>query len=163
MDALDSYIPQPKRETDKPFLMPVEDVFSITGRGTVATGRIEKGKIKVGEEVSLIGFNSDKKTVITGVEMFRKLLDDGQAGDNVGLLLRGVEKNEIERGMVLGKPGSSTPHTQFKAEVYVLKKEEGGRHTPFFNGYRPQFYFRTTAATGSIKLPAGPDVVRPGA
>jgi elongation factor Tu len=139
MDALDSYIPQPKRETDKPFLMPVEDVFSITGRGTVATGRIEKGKIKVGEEVALIGFNSDKKTVITGVEMFRKLLDDGQAGDNVGLLLRGINKEDVERGMVLAKTGSITPHTKFNAEVYVLTKEEGGRHTPFFKGYRPQF------------------------
>src|SRR5467141_2581992 len=147
MDALDTYIPQPKRETDKPFLMPVEDVFSITGRGTVATGRIEKGKIKVGEEVSLIGFNSDKKTVITGVEMFRKLLDDGQAGDNVGLLLRGINKEDVERGMVLAKPGSITPHTNFNAEVYVLTKEEGGRHTPFFKGYRPQFFFRTTDVT----------------
>src|SRR5947209_8545167 len=144
MDALDSYIPQPKREVDKPFLMPVEDVFSITGRGTVATGRIERGVIKVGEEVALIGFNSEKKTVITGVEMFRKLLDDGQAGDNVGLLLRGIDKEEIERGMVLAKSGTITPHTHYMAEVYVLTKEEGGRHTPFFNGYRPQFYFRTT-------------------
>src|SRR6187397_883714 len=162
MDALDSYIPQPKRETDKPFLMPVEDVFSITGRGTVATGRIEKGKIKVGEEVSLIGFNSDKKTVITGVEMFRKLLDDGQAGDNVGLLLRGIDKNDVERGMVLAKTGSITPHTKFNAEVYVLTKEEGGRHTPFFKGYRPQFYFRTTDVTGSVELPEGMEMVMPG-
>src|SRR5881409_1430956 len=162
MDALDSYIPQPKRETDKPFLMPVEDVFSITGRGTVATGRIEKGKIKVGEEVSLIGFNSDKKTVIAGVEMFRKLLDDGQAGDNVGLLLRGIDKNDVERGMVLAKPGSITPHTKFNAEVYVLTKEEGGRHTPFFKGYRPQFYFRTTDVTGSVELPEGMEMVMPG-
>jgi elongation factor Tu len=162
MDALDSYIPQPKRETDKPFLMPVEDVFSITGRGTVATGRIEKGKIKVGEEVALIGFNSDKKTVITGVEMFRKLLDDGQAGDNVGLLLRGINKEDVERGMVLAKTGSITPHTKFNAEVYVLTKEEGGRHTPFFKGYRPQFYFRTTDVTGSVELPEGMEMVMPG-
>ncbi|HXG69200.1 MAG TPA: elongation factor Tu, partial [Gemmatimonadaceae bacterium] len=150
MDVLDTYIPQPVREIDKPFIMPVEDVFSITGRGTVATGRIEKGKIKVGEEVSLIGFNSDKKTVITGVEMFRKLLDDGQAGDNVGLLLRGIAKEDVERGMVLAKTGSIKPHTLFSAEVYVLTKEEGGRHTPFFKGYRPQFYFRTTDVTGSV-------------
>ena len=162
MDALDSYIPQPVRETEKPFLMPVEDVFSITGRGTVATGRIEKGKIKVGEEVSLIGFNSDKKTVITGVEMFRKLLDDGQAGDNVGLLLRGLAKEEVERGMVLAKTGSITPHTKFNAEVYVLTKDEGGRHTPFFKGYRPQFYFRTTDVTGSCELPEGMEMVMPG-
>jgi len=162
LDALDSYIPEPKREVDKPFLMPVEDVFSITGRGTVATGRIERGKIKVGEEVALVGFGSEKKTVVTGVEMFRKLLDDGQAGDNVGLLLRGVEKNDIERGMVLAKPGSVTPHTHFEAEVYVLRKEEGGRHTPFFKGYRPQFYFRTTDVTGSVELPAGVEMVMPG-
>src|SRR5258706_1018879 len=161
MDALDSYIPQPKRETEKPFLMPVEDVFSITGRGTVATGRIERGKIKVGEEVALIGFNSDKKTVITGVEMFRKLLDDGQAGDNVGLLLRGINKEDVERGMVLAKPGSITPHTNFNAEVYVLTKEEGGRHTPFFKGYRPQFFFRTTDVTGSVELPEGMEMVMP--
>jgi elongation factor Tu len=160
--ALDSYIPQPVRETDKPFLMPVEDVFSITGRGTVATGRIEKGKIKVGEEIALVGFGSDKKSVVTGVEMFRKLLDDGQAGDNVGLLLRGLEKNDIERGMVLAKPGSVTPHTKFHAEVYVLTKEEGGRHTPFFKGYRPQFYFRTTDVTGNCELPAGVEMVMPG-
>ena len=144
LDALDASIPEPKREVDKPFLMPVEDVFSITGRGTVATGRIERGRVKVGEEVQLVGFNAEKKTTVTGVEMFRKLLDDGQAGDNVGLLLRGVEKTEIERGMVLAKPGSITPHTKFKAEVYVLSKEEGGRHTPFFTNYRPQFYFRTS-------------------
>ncbi|HEX6533544.1 MAG TPA: elongation factor Tu, partial [Gemmatimonadaceae bacterium] len=144
MDALDSYIPEPKREIDKPFLMPVEDVFSITGRGTVATGRIERGVVKVGDEIALVGFGSDKKTVVTGVEMFRKLLDEGQAGDNVGLLLRGIGKDEIERGMVLSKPGAITPHTHYLAEVYVLTKEEGGRHTPFFNGYRPQFYFRTT-------------------
>ena len=162
MDALDNYIPQPKREVDKPFLMPVEDVFSITGRGTVATGRIERGVIKVGEEVALIGFNSDKKTVVTGVEMFRKLLDDGQAGDNVGLLLRGIAKEEIERGMVLAKSGTITPHTHYMAEVYVLTKEEGGRHTPFFNGYRPQFYFRTTDVTGSVKLPEGTEMVMPG-
>ena len=148
MDALDSYIPQPVRETEKPFIMPVEDVFSITGRGTVATGRIERGIVKVGEEVALIGFNADKKTVVTGVEMFRKLLDEGRAGDNVGLLLRGIAKEEVERGMVLAKPGSITPHTNFLAEVYVLTKEEGGRHTPFFKGYRPQFFFRTTDVTG---------------
>jgi len=160
--ALDSYIPVPKREVDKPFLMPVEDVFSITGRGTVATGRIERGTIKVGEEVALVGFGSDKKTVVTGVEMFRKLLDDGQAGDNVGLLLRGIGKDEVERGMVLAKPGSITPHTHYLAEVYVLTKEEGGRHTPFFNGYRPQFYFRTTDVTGSVKLPEGTEMVMPG-
>jgi elongation factor Tu len=162
MDALDSYIPQPKRDIEKPFLMPVEDVFSITGRGTVATGRIERGQVKVGEEVALIGFNSDKKTVVTGVEMFRKLLDSGEAGDNVGLLLRGVDKNDIERGMVLAKPGSITPHTKFTAEVYVLTKEEGGRHTPFFKGYRPQFYFRTTDVTGSVELPEGMEMVMPG-
>jgi elongation factor Tu len=162
MDVLDSYIPEPKRDVDKPFLMPVEDVFSITGRGTVATGRIERGRVKVGEEVALVGFNSDKKTVVTGVEMFRKLLDDGQAGDNVGLLLRGVGKEDIERGMVLSKPGSITPHTKFQAEVYVLTKEEGGRHTPFFKGYRPQFYFRTTDVTGSVELPEGMEMVMPG-
>jgi elongation factor Tu len=162
MEALDSYIPEPKREVDKPFLMPVEDVFSITGRGTVATGRIERGIVKVQEEVALVGFNSDKKTVVTGVEMFRKLLDEGRAGDNVGLLLRGVDKNDIERGMVLAKPGSITPHTKFNAEVYVLTKEEGGRHTPFFKGYRPQFYFRTTDVTGSVELPEGMEMVMPG-
>jgi elongation factor Tu len=161
-DALDTFIPQPVRETEKPFLMPVEDVFSITGRGTVATGRIERGVVKVGEEVAVVGFNSAKKTVVTGVEMFRKLLDQGQAGDNVGLLLRGVEKHEIERGMVLAKGGSITPHTHFEAEVYVLTKEEGGRHTPFFKGYRPQFYFRTTDVTGSVELPAGVEMVMPG-
>jgi elongation factor Tu len=160
--ALDTFIKEPVREIDKPFLMPVEDVFSITGRGTVATGRIERGKIKVQEEVALVGFGSEKKSVVTGVEMFRKLLDDGQAGDNVGLLLRGVEKNEIERGMVLAKPGSITPHTKFEAEVYVLTKEEGGRHTPFFKGYRPQFYFRTTDVTGNVELPAGVEMVMPG-
>jgi elongation factor Tu len=160
--ALDTFIPQPVRETEKPFLMPVEDVFSITGRGTVATGRIERGVVKVGEEVQVVGFNSEKKTVVTGVEMFRKLLDQGQAGDNVGLLLRGVEKHEIERGFVLAKGGSISPHTQFEAEVYVLTKEEGGRHTPFFKGYRPQFYFRTTDVTGSVELPAGVEMVMPG-
>ncbi|MEA2714708.1 MAG: elongation factor Tu, partial [Gemmatimonadales bacterium] len=162
LDALDTYIPQPKREIDKPFLMPVEDVFSITGRGTVATGRIERGIVKVGEEVALVGFGATKKTVVTGVEMFRKLLDQGEAGDNVGLLLRGIEKNEIERGMVLAKPGSITPHAHFEAEVYVLTKEEGGRHTPFFKGYRPQFFFRTTDVTGSVELPAGVEMVMPG-
>ena len=161
-DALDTYIPEPIRETDKPFLMPVEDVFSITGRGTVATGRIERGKCKVGEELEFVGYNSTKKTIVTGVEMFRKLLDSGMAGDNVGLLLRGVDKNEIERGMVLAKPGSVKPHTEFEAEVYVLGKDEGGRHTPFFKGYRPQFYFRTTDVTGSCELPAGVEMVMPG-
>ena len=161
-NALDTYIPEPVRETDKPFLMPVEDVFSITGRGTVATGRVERGKVKAGEEVQLVGFGAEKKTVVTSVETFRKVLEDGQAGDNVGLLLRGVEKNEIERGMVLAKPGSITPHTKFEAEVYVLTKEEGGRHTPFFKGYRPQFYFRTTDVTGSVELPAGVEMVMPG-
>jgi len=164
MDAVDSWIPQPERAVDKPFLMPVEDVFSITGRGTVATGRIERGIIKVGEEVELVGLSAEKgkKTVVTGVEMFRKLLDEGQAGDNVGLLLRGVKKEEIERGMVLAKSGSINPHKKFKAEVYVLSKEEGGRHTPVFNGYRPQFYFRTTDVTGSATLPAGVEMVMPG-
>jgi elongation factor Tu len=162
MDAIDSYIPEPVRDTDKPFLMPVEDVFSITGRGTVATGRIERGIVKVGEEVEMIGLGAQKKTVVTGVEMFRKLLDEGRAGDNVGLLLRGVAKEEIERGMVLAKPGSIKPHTKFKAEVYVLTKEEGGRHTPFFKGYRPQFYFRTTDVTGSVELPEGVEMVMPG-
>jgi elongation factor Tu len=160
--ALDSYIPEPVREKDQPFLMPVEDVFSITGRGTVATGRIDRGVVKVGEEVAVVGFSSDKKTVVTGVEMFRKLLDQGEAGDNVGLLLRGVAKEEIERGMVLAKPGSITPHTKFEAEVYVLTKEEGGRHTPFFKGYRPQFYFRTTDVTGNVELPEGMEMVMPG-
>ena len=162
LNALDKNIPVPKREIDKPFLMPVEDVFSITGRGTVATGRIDRGKIKVGEEVEMVGFGTDKKTVVTGVEMFRKLLDEGQAGDNVGLLLRGIEKDQIERGMVLAKPGSIKPHTHFEAEVYVLTKEEGGRHTPFFKGYRPQFYFRTTDVTGNVELPAGVEMVMPG-
>jgi elongation factor Tu len=160
--ALDSYIPVPERDVDKPFLMPVEDVFSITGRGTVATGRIERGKVKVGEEVELVGLGADRKTVVTGVEMFRKLLDEGMAGDNVGLLLRGVDKDEIERGMVLSKTGSVLPHTHFEAEVYVLTKDEGGRHTPFFKGYRPQFYFRTTDVTGSVELPGGVEMVMPG-
>ena len=160
--AIDTFIPEPKRDIDKPFLMPVEDVFSITGRGPVATGRVERGIVKVGEEVQLVGFGAEKKTVVTGVEAFRKLLDEGRAGDNVGLLLRGVEKTEIERGMVLAKPGSIPPHTQFEAEVYVLTKEEGGRHTPFFKGYRPQFYFRTTDVTGSVELPAGVEMVMPG-
>jgi len=162
MDAVDSYIPTPIREVDKPFLMPVEDVFSITGRGTVATGRIERGIVKVNEEIEIVGFGLQKKTTCTGVEMFRKLLDEGRAGDNVGLLLRGVDKNEIERGMVLAKPGSITPHTKFHAQIYVLKKEEGGRHTPFFTGYRPQFYFRTTDVTGSLYLPEGKEMVLPG-
>ena len=162
MDAIDSYIPQPERAIDRPFLMPVEDVFSITGRGTVATGRIERGVVKVQEEVELVGMGVSRKTVVTGVEMFRKLLDEGQAGDNVGLLLRGVAKDEIQRGMVLAKSGSIQPHTKFKAEVYVLSKEEGGRHTPFFNGYRPQFYFRTTDVTGAAHLPEGVEMVMPG-
>jgi elongation factor Tu len=161
-NAIDTFIPEPKREIDKPFLMPVEDVFTITGRGTVATGRVDRGKVKVGEEVQLVGFGAEKKAVVTGVETFRKLLDEGHAGDNVGLLLRGVDKKEIERGMVLAKPGSIKPHTKFNGEVYVLTKEEGGRHTPFFNGYRPQFYFRTTDVTGSIQLPAGTEMVMPG-
>ena len=161
-DALDTYIPEPIRETDKPFLMPVEDVFSITGRGTVATGRIERGIVKVQDEVQLVGFGAEKKAVVTGVEMFRKLLDSGMAGDNVGLLLRGVDKAEIERGMVLAKPGSVKPHTEFESEVYVLGKDEGGRHTPFFKGYRPQFYFRTTDVTGSCELPAVVEMVMPG-
>ncbi|HPR88493.1 MAG TPA: elongation factor Tu [bacterium] len=162
MEAVDNYIPQPAREIDKPFLMPVEDVFSITGRGTVGTGRIERGHIKVGEEVEIIGLGLKKKSVCTGVEMFRKLLDEGQAGDNVGLLLRGVEKDELARGQVIVKPGSIHPHTKFEGEVYVLSKEEGGRHTPFFDGYRPQFYFRTTDVTGSMKLPEGVEMVMPG-
>ena len=162
MDALDGYIPEPERDIVKPFLMPVEDVFSITGRGTVGTGRIERGKVVVGEEVELVGLGAEKKTVVTGVEMFRKLLDEGMAGDNVGLLLRGIEKDELERGMVLAKPGSVTPHTKFDAEVYVLTKDEGGRHTPFFKGYRPQFYFRTTDVTGNVELPEGVEMVMPG-
>ncbi len=162
LEACDSFIPEPERDIDRPFLMPVEDVFSITGRGTVGTGRIERGIIKVSDEVDIIGMGLHKKTVCTGVEMFRKLLDEGQAGDNAGLLLRGVDKNELKRGMVLAKPGSITPHTKFKASVYVLKKDEGGRHTPFFNGYRPQFYFRTTDVTGVATLPAGTEMVMPG-
>jgi len=162
MEALDSYIPEPKRDKEKPFLMPIEDIFSITGRGTVATGRIERGQVKTGSEVELVGFRETRKTVVTGVEMFRKILDSGEAGDNVGLLLRGVDKEEVERGMVVAAPGSITPHRKFKGEVYVLSKEEGGRHTPFFNGYRPQFYFRTTDVTGTIKLPEGVEMVMPG-
>jgi len=162
LTALDKSIPIPQREVDKPFLMPVEDVFSITGRGTVATGRIERGKIKVGEEVEMVGFGTDKKAVVTGVEMFRKLLDEGQAGDNVGCLLRGIDKDDVQRGQVLAKPASIKPHKKFKAEVYVLTKEEGGRHTPYFNGYRPQFYFRTTDVTGVCTLPQGTEMVMPG-
>jgi elongation factor Tu len=160
--ALDEYIPVPERDVDKPFLMPVEDVFSITGRGTVPTGRVDRGKVHVGDEVELVGLGAHRKTVVTGVEMFRKTLDEGIAGDNIGVLLRGVDKDEIERGMVIAAPGSITPHTKFSGEVYVLKKEEGGRHTPFFNGYRPQFYFRTTDVTGTIKLPEGVEMVMPG-
>jgi len=162
MDAVDSYIPLPERAIDKPFLMPVEDIFSISGRGTVVTGRIERGIVKVGEEIEIIGLRPTVKKVVTGVEMFRKLLDQGQAGDNVGLLLRGVERKDVERGQVLAKPGSITPHTKFKAEVYILTKEEGGRHTPFFNGYRPQFYFRTTDVTGTAQLAEGAEMVMPG-
>jgi len=163
MEAVDRSIPTPQRETEKPFLMAVEDIFTITGRGTVATGRVERGKVKVGEEVEIVGLRPEsKRTVVTGIEMFRKTLDEAVAGDNVGVLLRGVEKEEIERGMVLAKPGSIKPHTKFKAEVYVLTKEEGGRHTPFFTGYRPQFYFRTTDVTGDIKLPDGVEMVMPG-
>jgi len=162
MEAVDTYIPQPAREVDKPFLMPVEDIFSISGRGTVATGRIERGQVKVGEEVEIVGIRPTRKTVVTGVEMFKKLLDSGMAGDNVGLLLRGVDRKEIERGQVISKPGSINPHTKFKAEVYVLTKEEGGRHTPFFSGYRPQFYFRTTDVTGVAQLPEGVEMVMPG-
>jgi len=162
LDAVDRYVPTPQRDIDKPFLMPVEDVFSISGRGTVVTGRVERGVVKVGEEVEIVGIHDTKKTVATGVEMFRKLLDEGRAGDNVGVLLRGTAKDEVERGMVLAKPGSITPHTKFKGEIYVLTKEEGGRHTPFFNGYRPQFYFRTTDVTGIAKLPEGVEMVMPG-
>ena len=162
MKALDEYIPMPKRDVDKDFLMPIEDVFSISGRGTVVTGRIERGIVKVSEEVEIVGFRETRKKVVTGVEMFKKLLDEGQAGDNVGVLLRGTERTDVERGMVLAKPGSIAPHTKFKAEVYVLSKEEGGRHTPFFNGYRPQFYFRTTDVTGSANLPEGVEMVMPG-
>src|ERR1700687_5843862 len=162
MAAVDSYIPQPKRETEKPFLMPVEDVFSISGRGTVVTGRVEKGKVRVGEEVEIVGFKDTTKTVVTGVEMFRKLLDEGQAGDNIGVLLRGLKREDVERGQVLARPGSITPHTNFEAEAYILTKEEGGRHTPFFTGYRPQFYFRTTDVTGAVELPEGTEMVMPG-
>ena len=162
LEALDTYIPQPEREVDKPFLMPVEDVFSITGRGTVGTGRIERGQVHVQEEIEIVGIRDTRKSVVTGVEMFRKILDEGQAGDNVGVLLRGVDKEELERGMVLAKPGSILPHRKFKGEVYVLTREEGGRHTPFFNGYRPQFYFRTTDVTGAVELPSGVEMVMPG-
>jgi len=162
VDALDAYIPEPKRDIDKPFLMPVEDVFSISGRGTVVTGRIERGIIKVGDEVEIVGIKPTVKTTVTGVEMFRKLLDQGQAGDNAGLLLRGTKREDVERGQVLCKPGTITPHTKFEAEVYCLSKEEGGRHTPFFKGYRPQFYFRTTDITGAVELPAGVEMVMPG-
>ena len=162
MDAVDKYVPVPERVTDKPFLMPIEDIFSIQGRGTVVTGRIETGICKVGEEMEIVGFRDTRKTVVTGVEMFKKLLDEGRAGDNVGLLLRGVDKDDVERGQVIAKPGTITPHTQFKGEVYVLSKEEGGRHTPFFKGYRPQFYFRTTDVTGVAELPAGTEMVMPG-
>jgi elongation factor Tu len=162
MDALDSFIPEPKREIEKPFLMPVEDVFTISGRGTVVTGRVERGIVKVGEEVEIVGYKDTVKTVVTGVEMFRKLLDEGRAGDNIGALLRGTKREDVERGQVLAKPGSITPHKKFMGEVYVLKKEEGGRHTPFFKGYRPQFYFRTTDVTGDVKLPDGMEMVMPG-
>jgi elongation factor Tu len=162
MDALDTYVPLPQREVDKPFLMPIEDVFSISGRGTVVTGRVDRGKVKVGEEIEIVGFRPTTKKVVTGVEMFRKLLDEGVAGDNIGVLLRGVEKDDVERGQVLAKPGSITPHTKFKAEVYILSKDEGGRHTPFFNGYRPQFYIRTTDVTGTLHLPEGVEMVMPG-
>ena len=162
MEAVDRYVPVPQREVDKPFLMPVEDIFTISGRGTVATGRVERGKVKVGEEIEIVGMRPTVKRVVTGVEMFRKLLDEGIAGDNVGLLLRGTEKEEVERGQVVAKPGSITPHTKFKAEAYILTKEEGGRHTPFFTGYRPQFYFRTTDVTGVAELPEGTEMVMPG-
>jgi elongation factor Tu len=162
LEAIDTYIPLPQRDVDKPFLLPVEDVFSITGRGTVGTGRVERGVVRVGDDVEIVGIRETRKTVVTGVEMFRKLLDQGQAGDNIGVLLRGIDKDDLERGMVLSKPGSITPHTKFKGEVYVLTKEEGGRHTPFFNGYRPQFYFRTTDVTGTVQLPEGVEMVMPG-
>jgi elongation factor Tu len=162
MEAVDSFVQEPVRDIDKPFLMPVEDVFTISGRGTVVTGRVERGVVKVGEEIEIVGFKATQKTVATGVEMFRKLLDEGQAGDNIGVLLRGTKREEVERGQVLAKPGSITPHTKFNAEAYVLTKEEGGRHTPFFNGYRPQFYFRTTDVTGVVKLPEGTEMVMPG-
>jgi elongation factor Tu len=162
MKAIDEFIPTPQRETEKPFLMSVEDIFSITGRGTVATGRVERGTVKVGDEVEIVGLRETRKSVVTGVEMFRKLLDRAEAGDNIGTLLRGIDKNDVERGMVLAKPGSITPHKKFKAEVYVLSKEEGGRHTPFFTGYRPQFYFRTTDVTGNLKLAEGVEMIMPG-
>jgi elongation factor Tu len=162
MDAVDAYVPEPKREIDKPFLMPIEDVFSISGRGTVVTGRVERGVIHVGDDVEIVGIRPTLKTVCTGVEMFRKLLDEGRAGDNIGVLLRGTKRDEVERGQVVAKPGSITPHTKFKAEVYILSKEEGGRHTPFFSGYRPQFYFRTTDVTGVLQLPEGVEMVMPG-
>src|SRR5499427_3489439 len=162
MEALDSYVPLPQREIDKPFLMAIEDVFSISGRGTVVTGRVDRGKVKVGEDVEIVGFKPTEKKVVTGVEMFRKLLDEGQAGDNIGVLLRGIKREEVERGQVLAKPGSIKPHTKFKGEVYILSKEEGGRHTPFFNGYRPQFYIRTTDVTGTLNLPEGVEMVMPG-
>jgi len=162
MEAVDNYIPTPKRDIDKPFLMPIEDVFSISGRGTVVTGRVERGKVKVGDEVEIVGLRPTQKTVVTGVEMFRKVLDEGVAGDNIGVLLRGIKREEVERGQVLAAPGTITPHTKFKGEVYVLTKEEGGRHTPFFSGYRPQFYFRTTDVTGTVKLPEGVEMVMPG-
>jgi elongation factor Tu len=162
MEALDTYIPMPQRDIEKPFMMPIEDVFSISGRGTVVTGRVERGKVKVGEEIEIVGYKATEKKVVTGVEMFRKLLDEGIAGDNIGVLLRGVEKEDVERGQVLAKPGSIKPHTKFKAEVYILSKEEGGRHTPFFNGYRPQFYIRTTDVTGTLQLPEGVEMVMPG-
>ena len=162
MAAVDSYIPQPERPKDRPFLMPIEDVFSISGRGTVVTGRIERGIVKVGDEVEIVGLKATTKTICTGVEMFRKLLDQGEAGDNIGVLLRGTKREDVERGQVLAKPGSITPHTKFKAEAYILTKEEGGRHTPFFSNYRPQFYFRTTDVTGSVKLPEGTEMVMPG-
>jgi len=162
MDAVDSYVPIPQREIEKPFLMPVEDIFTISGRGTVATGRVERGKVKVGEEIEIVGIKPTVKRVVTGVEMFRKLLDEGLAGDNVGLLLRGTDKKDVERGQVIAAPGSITPHTHFKAQAYILTKEEGGRHTPFFNGYRPQFYFRTTDVTGVAELPEGTEMVMPG-
>ena len=162
LDALDSYIPEPVREIDQPFLMPIEDVFSIEGRGTVVTGRVERGIVKVGEEIEVVGIRDTQKTTVTGVEMFRKILDQGQAGDNVGCLLRGLKKEDVERGQVLAHPGTITPHTEFEAELYVLSKEEGGRHTPFFKGYRPQFYFRTTDVTGDIDLPEGVEMVMPG-
>jgi elongation factor Tu len=162
MNAIDTFIPEPARDIDKPFLMPIEDVFSISGRGTVVTGRVERGVVKVGDAVEIVGIRPTAKTVCTGVEMFRKLLDEGRAGDNVGLLIRGTKREEVERGQVISKPGSINPHTKFKAEVYILSKEEGGRHTPFFNGYRPQFYFRTTDVTGTLNLPEGVEMIMPG-